>query len=309
MIAVDNLTRYYGNRAAVEGVSFSIGTGQIVGLLGLNGAGKTTTLKMLACVLLPTSGRVVIDGLEFATAPGEVRRRIGYLPELPPLYDEMQVATYLQFACALRGVTGAVSVRRVEEVMELLALTSRRREPIFALSHGFRQRVGVAQALVHQPTFLILDEPTGGLDPVQVAEMRTTIRQLKERHTVLVSSHLLNEISQVCDRCLVLHGGKLIAQGTVSELAFAAGGAFAIDIELAAAVPNAVALVKAIAGVGNVASADDGLRLRVTASRDVRAEVATTLVAAGAQLQRLDGASAGLEAAFLRLTSREAVTP
>lgn len=196
MIQVEGLTKYYGERAAIRDLSFTIDKGEVIGFLGLNGAGKSTTLKVLGCVLLPTSGRVLIDGFDVARDPHEIRKRIGFLPDTPPLYDEMTVTGYLEFVAQLRGVGKSVLAAHVDDAMHKTSLTDRKDDVIGSLSHGYRQRVGVAQALVHNPKLLILDEPTSGLDPVQIVEMRELIQKLKGEHTVLVSSHILGEIGR-----------------------------------------------------------------------------------------------------------------
>src|SRR5690349_5206653 len=213
MIQVEGLTKYYGEHAAIRDVGFTIGKGEVIGFLGLNGAGKTTTLKILGCVLLPTSGRVVIDGYDAVRDPHEVRKRIGFLPDTPPLYDEMTVGEYLAFVAQLHKVPKPKVAAAVESAETKTSLRQAHGEVIATLSHGFRQRVGVAQALVHNPQLLVLDEPTSGLDPVQIVEMRNLIRQLRGEHTVLVSSHILSEISQTCDRLLVIQDGLLVGQG------------------------------------------------------------------------------------------------
>ena len=219
MIQVEGLTKYYGEHAAIREIAFSVGRGEVIGFLGLNGAGKSTTLKILGCVLLPTSGRVVIDGHDAVREPHAVRQRIGFLPDTPPLYDEMTVGEYLLYVAQLRGVPSREARARVGEAEEKTSLREVDGALISTLSHGYRQRVGVAQALVHRPAFLILDEPTSGLDPAQIRGMRELIRGLRGTHTVLVSSHILPEISETCDRLLIINGGQLVAQGTEEELA------------------------------------------------------------------------------------------
>jgi len=214
MITVDGLTKYYGERAAIRDLTFTIEKGEVIGFLGLNGAGKSTTLRVLGCVLLPTSGRVTIDGLDVTRDPHEIRKRIGFLPDVPPLYEEMTVSGYLRFVSELRGVSPKDVPSRVDEVMQKTSLTDHRDALISSLSHGYRQRVGVAQAMVHKPDLLILDEPTSGLDPVQIKEMRELIRALKGDHTVLVSSHILSEISQICDLSLLNDDGAITALGS-----------------------------------------------------------------------------------------------
>ncbi len=194
MIEVKGLTKYYGEHAAIHDLNFAIDRGEVIGFLGLNGAGKTTTLKILGCVLLPTAGEVTVDGIDIARDPHEVRRRIGFLPDTPPLYGEMTVGRYLTFAAELRGVPSADAPRAVAEAEEKTATREVHDQLISSLSHGYRQRVGVAQALVHKPKLLILDEPTSGLDPVQIVEMRATIKVLRGEHTILlVEPHPLRD--------------------------------------------------------------------------------------------------------------------
>ena len=218
MIEVHKLSKYFGARAAIREISFSIAQGEVVGFLGLNGAGKTTTLRILGCLLLPTSGTVRVGGLEVTENPYEIRRKIGFLPDTPPLYPEMTVGAYLAFAARLRKVPGRDTAARVAEAEEKTALRDMHGEVIGELSHGYRQRVGVAQAIVHKPALLILDEPSAGLDPAQIIEMRNLLRGLRGEHTVLISSHFLTEISQTCDRLLVIQAGELVGQGSEDEL-------------------------------------------------------------------------------------------
>jgi ABC-2 type transport system ATP-binding protein len=218
MIEVSGLTRYYGEFAALENVSFSVKEGEIIGLLGLNGAGKSTTLKVLAGLLPPSEGKVTIDGIDVAQAPDALKARIGYLPEDPPLYRDMTVAAFLEHIGRLKGLTAAEAKRRVPEVIALTDLQGREHQVIGTLSHGYKKRVGIAQAVIHNPRLVILDEPISGLDPKQIIEMRKVVRSLGQGRAVLISSHILSEISQTCDRILVLHGGKLAAQGTEAEL-------------------------------------------------------------------------------------------
>jgi len=308
MITVDGLSKFYGEHAAIKDLSFTIKKGEVVGFLGLNGAGKTTTLKVLGCVLLPTSGRVVIDGFDVSLDPHEIRKRIGFLPDTPPVYDEMTVGGYLAFVAQLRGVPKTEVARRVAEAEKKTSIADKHDQVIGTLSHGFRQRVGVAQALVHNPQLLILDEPTGGLDPVQIVEMRELIRGLKGDHTVLVSSHILSEISQICDRYLVIQAGEIVARGTEVELAMQLGGEVVVEVDLHGAVAKAEAAVKAVAGVKEVEvvkAEGDACTLRVRADGEVRPQVAKALVAADLDLLRLTHAAANLEDIFLRLAHRK----
>jgi len=215
MIEADRLTRRYGDFLAVEDVSFSIGQGEIVGLLGHNGAGKTTIMKMLTGYLEPSSGAARIDGVEVEADRKAVQAQLGYLPENLPLYPEMTVSDYLAFSAALRGVDPPTSVRRAIEATEL---QEKALEPINTLSRGYKQRVGVAQAILHEPRFLILDEPTNGLDPGQTQHMRQLIRRLAEQATVILSTHIMQEVSAVCDRALILRSGHLVLDERLEDL-------------------------------------------------------------------------------------------
>jgi ABC-2 type transport system ATP-binding protein len=305
MIQVEGLTKYYGERAAIRDLSFTIDKGEVIGFLGLNGAGKSTTLKVLGCVLLPTSGRVLIDGYDVTRDPHEIRKRIGFLPDTPPLYDEMTVAGYLEFVAQLRGVGSGELSARVDEAMRKTSLTDRRDDVIGSLSHGYRQRVGVAQALVHNPALLILDEPTSGLDPVQIVEMRELIRQLKGEHTILVSSHILGEISQICDRYLVIQQGEIIARGTEGDLSNLLGNAGAVDVEIIGAPQKAIEALKAVAGVTDVTVSKlegDVAQLRVVGAGELRPALVKALVAADVNVLKVDKAATRLENIFLKLT-------
>jgi ABC-2 type transport system ATP-binding protein len=308
MIRVQGLTKYYGERAAISDLTFEIERGSAIGFLGLNGAGKSTTLKILGCVLLPTSGQVTIDGFDVVKDPHEIRKRIGFLPDTPPLYDEMTVTDYLAFVAQLRGVAGGDVKARVDEVVEKTSLQDARGAPIFSLSHGFRQRVGVAQAMVHKPRLLILDEPTGGLDPVQIVEMRSLIRALKGEHTVLVSSHILSEISQVCDRLLVFQNGELVAQGSEAELARGAGEGGVVELEIKGQAQKAIDALKKVEKVTDVELVRlDGevAVLRVTTLAEVRPQLVKLLVQSEIEVLRVDKSSSRLESVFLKLTHGE----
>jgi ABC-2 type transport system ATP-binding protein len=287
MIQVRELTKYYGERPAIRDLSFDIERGEVIGFLGLNGAGKTTTLKILGCVLLPTSGRVVVDGLDVTQRPHEVRRRIGFLPDTPPVYPEMTVGGYLAFAARLRGVPAREAVARVTEAEEKTSLRQVHDEVIGSLSHGYRQRVGLAQALVHRPALLILDEPTAGLDPVQIVEMRNLIRRLRGEHTLLISSHFLAEISQTCDRLLVIQSGE-------------------IELDVRAPADRVVAAVRSVSGVLGVTVLRDEhgeASIRVQARADLRPAIVRAVVSHGLDLMRLDRSASRLEAIFIQLAS------
>jgi ABC-2 type transport system ATP-binding protein len=306
MIHVEELTKYYGAHAAIRSLNFTIDKGEVIGFLGLNGAGKSTTLKVLGCVLLQTSGRVLIDGFDVTKEPHEIRKRIGFLPDTPPLYDEMTVSGYLAFVAKLRQVPDAQVSARVDDVLKKCALIDRKDDPIFSLSHGYRQRVGLAQALVHNPKLLILDEPTGGLDPVQIVEMRELIRGLKGEHTILVSSHILSEISQICDRYLVIQQGEIVAQGTEAQLSSQLGGGASIEVDVREADGvKAQGLVQGLESVSAVSvepSAEAGMaRLRLTAAAEIRTQLLKSLAQANVEVFRLEKTATKLERIFLQL--------
>ena len=306
MIQVEGLTKYYGEHAAIRDLTFNISRGEVIGFLGLNGAGKSTTLKVLGCVLLPTSGQVHIDGFDIARDPHEIRRRIGFLPDTPPLYNEMTVGGYLDFVARLRGVPASQSRARVEAAEDKTAIREVDEEMISSLSHGYRQRVGLAQALVHGPALLILDEPTSGLDPQQIVEMRRLIRNLKGEHTILLSSHILSEISQTCDRLLVIQEGQIVAQGSETELAESmGGGSRAIEVEARGPAAPVRAALAAVSGLGKIEiMRDDGqvAQLRCLASEELRPAVVRALVGANLDVLRVDHGASQLENIFLQLT-------
>jgi ABC-2 type transport system ATP-binding protein len=315
MIDVVELCKYYGERKAAGPLSFTIERGEIVGLLGLNGAGKTTALRILACDLLPSSGTVRVDGIDVVEKPHEVRRRIGYLPETPPLYGDMTVHEYLVFAARLRGLAGAPAARAADRVEESVQLTSVRDDLIASLSLGFRQRVGIGQAVVHRPELLILDEPITGLDPAQIIEMRQLLRQLRSEHTIVLSSHILTEISETCDRILVLRAGEIVAAGKESELSRSMLRGMTIELTVRVSRPEGVervrALVGAIDGVGSVKAIEpretggEIASFQVEAEHDVRESVSRTLVEAGVGILEVVRSRRELESIFLRLTGVE----
>ena len=316
MIRASNLSKFYGGKRALGPVTFEINDGETVGFLGLNGAGKTTALRILACDLRPSAGTIEVGGVDAVADPHEVRKRIGFLPENPPLYTDMIVSDYLRFAGELRGMSKADVKRRLPEVLEITDIGEVAADPISTLSHGFRQRVGVAQAIIHDPRFLILDEPTRGLDPVQIVEMRNMIQSLKEKHTCLISSHILTEISETCDRILVLGEGEIIASGTEESLLKTiepTGGVSTWKVSIAV-VPKSggdpyrdggmKALLSGLQGVTEVEDTgkeDSALSFEVTAERDVRAELCRKLIEAGHDVVRLGGSERKLENIFLKL--------
>lgn len=321
MIEIRELYKYYGEARALGPVSVEIDQGEIVGLLGVNGAGKTTALRILACDLLPSSGSVRVDGIDVVERPEAVRERIGYLPDTPPLYTDMRVGEYLAFAAKLRGVPAKDVSRRVAAIEELTSLRERHEDPISTLSHGFQQRIGIAQAIIHEPKLVVLDEPISGLDPVQIVEMRQLVRQLGGKHTVLVSSHILSEISETCDRILVIKDGEIVASGTEAELSSRLLEGVRVRVTLRApggAEGDAAAAAKAVlAGVPGVrrveltSTQETGSALAsflVDAASEVRPALATAVLGAGLELLELSRLERELESVFLRLAGSNNAT-
>jgi ABC-2 type transport system ATP-binding protein len=318
MIRVENLSKFYGGKRALGPVTFTIEDGETVGFLGLNGAGKTTALRIIACDLRPSAGTVSVGEVDAIANPHEVRKRVGFVPEFPPIYQDMQVTDFLRFAGRLRGMSAAEVTKRLPVVIERTHLTDVAGDIIGHLSHGYRQRVGMAQGIIHNPRLLILDEPTRGLDPVQIVEMRNMVNELKESHTVLISSHILTEISQTCDRILVLGKGEILASGTEQELTTGMAQVRKVTVMVRVgdgadvAKPNddgdgdAIAdCLRAVPGVTTVTSGvaeRDHARVYVLeCSRDVRADVNRAVVAAGHDLLKLDHSHSELERIFLEL--------
>jgi len=302
MIEVSGLTKYYGETRAISDLSFSIEKGQVVGFLGLNGAGKSTALKILAGFLLPTSGSVRIDGVDTVADPEALRARIGFLPERPALYDEMTVSGFLTYLAKLRGLSSAELARRLPTVLAKTALVGKEDQVIGTLSLGFRKRLGIAQAIIHDPALVILDEPIGGLDPQQIREMRGLVRDLGGDRTVLISSHILPEVEETCDQLLVLREGELVVKGTEEELLERAGGGFDLEVTVRGDVAAASGLFEDLAAVESaVLSASEGdvhtFRLRL-ADDDPEA-VAEAVIGAGCGLGRRGVAVGELEDAFL----------
>jgi ABC-2 type transport system ATP-binding protein len=309
MIRASNLSKFYGGKRALGPVSFEISDGETVGFLGLNGAGKTTALRLLACDLKPSAGTIEVGGVDALADPHEVRKRVGFLPENPPLYADMIVTDYLRFAGELRGMSKAQVNRRMPEIIEITDLGDVASDQISTLSHGYRQRVGVAQAIVHDPKFLILDEPTRGLDPVQIVEMRNLIHDLKQNHTVLISSHILTEISQTCDRLLVLGRGKILGVGSEQDLASSETQIRQVTVTVR--LPSGDdprgqirSVLTAVDGVKSVADPYEqggGLSFALSTTKDCRADVSRAVVTAKLDLIKLDYARSELENTFIRL--------
>jgi ABC-2 type transport system ATP-binding protein len=311
LIEVQGLTRFYADRPAIQDLSFSVPRGQVLGFLGPNGAGKSTTMRILTGYLAPGSGTATVAGFDVVEHSLEVRRRIGYLPETTPLYKEMRVASFLDMMCRLRGVPASKRRARVDSAIEACGLTDRRHEVIGRLSRGLRQRVGLAQAIVHDPEVLILDEPTAGLDPVQTRETRELITALGREHTIVLSSHILPEVSATCDRVLIINHGRLVADDTPANLARSIGGAQGAEIEMILQGSGAEieSRVRAIPGVDSVAVSPAGegaWRVVVKTSKaDMRDELARAVVEAGFGLRELQARTLSLEDVFVHLTTEE----
>ncbi len=302
MIEAVSLTRLYGAHAAVEEVTFSVGQGEVLGLLGPNGAGKTTILKILSTQIVPTSGQARVMGADVLKEPDRVRALIGYLPEVLPLYDQMEVEEYLSFVAEARGLRGAQAKKRMDFVREALSLEYVWHHPIAYLSKGYRQRVGLAQAIVHDPPVLILDEPTTGLDPLQVLEIRDLIRQMAREKAVIFSSHILSEVEAVSDRIAILNQGHLVAQGSLRQLAQAAGWRRIFRLRAKERLREAL---EALPGLEPVSETQDQKGLwtyRALADAEIRVEeVLETLKDRGLNLLEFCEEHPGLEEIFIAL--------
>lgn len=314
MIRVEGLSKRYAHNTAVNQISFEVQKGQIVGFLGPNGAGKTTTMRILTCFLPPTSGTANVAGFDVMQKPLEVKKRIGYLPETPPLYPDMEVTEYLTFVGKLKGLGGAELKRRVAEASERCAIADVSTKLIHKLSKGYKQRVGLAQAILHNPEVLILDEPTAGLDPKQILETRSLIKSLAGDHTIILSTHILPEVEQICEQVIIISNGNLVAKDSVQNLTNRLRGseAVAIEIEGEALVPSDVqAGLEQVPGVSRVIRKDSkraGLLFEVETlqGRSVRADLARAVVQRGWNLLELRSVAVSLEEIFLSLTNTDA---
>ena len=308
MIEVKGLTKRYGHHWAIRDLDFEVQQGDVLGFLGPNGAGKTTTMRILTCYFPPTEGTARIAGFDVFDQSLEVRRRVGYLPENPPLYTEMSVRGYLRFAAKVRDVPGRDVTRRVDAVIAQCRLDKVKDRLISQLSKGYRQRVGLAQALIHEPPVLILDEPTSGLDPAQIIEFRQLIRGLAERHTVILSTHILHEVSQICHRVIMINDGKIVAQGTPEHLVQSLATQPKLAIQIRGDAETARHRISGVPGVLDVhteAQRADGATLIVDfdSNTDPREEIARALVSANLGLQELATRGVSLEEIYLQLIS------
>ncbi len=311
MIEVDHLTKQYGSLVAVRDLTFTVEKGEVVGFLGPNGAGKTTTMRILTCYQPASKGTARVAGFDVFDEPMEVKRRIGYLPEHPPVYNDMYVRSYLDFVARIKGVPSKDRGSRVDSAMERCGITDRAKQLIGQLSKGYRQRVGIAQAILHDPDVIILDEPTIGLDPNQIQEIRRLIRGLGREHTVILSTHILPEVEMTCDRVIIINRGQIAAVDTPENLTARASGnrryyvAVSGDVNAAA---DAIGGVPGVVGVGH-ASEDGAMEVDVSGDSDMRPAIAARLVERDLGLVELRPITARLEDIFHELTTSEEETP
>ena len=327
MIEVLNLTKRYGRHTAVDGISFRVKKGEILGFLGPNGAGKTTTMRILTCYLPATEGTARVAGFDVFEQPLEVKRRVGYVPETPPLYPDMDVDTFLGFCAKIKGVPGGERKARIDEAVGKCRVGDVRKTIIGRLSKGYRQRVGLAQAILANPEVLILDEPTAGLDPKQIIETRELIKGLGGDHTIILSTHILPEVSMTCGRVVIINKGKVVAEDTPDNLMHRLKGAATLRVEVRGDAGAAESALRAVPGVlavrppglhmagrepdprlaGPGPAGSGAFEVEAAAGADVRAEVARAVVAKGLDLVGLTQAGMSLEEIFLHLTTSEPV--
>lgn len=301
MIQVHGLTKDYGQRRAISNLNFEVKKGEIVGFLGPNGAGKTTTMRILTGYMPPSSGKAELGGFDVIEDPLEVRRLVGYLPETVPLYNDMTVFDYLMYMAKIRRVENPED--RIDDVLEMVSMEDRSNGYIGKLSKGMRQRIGLAQAILHSPEVLILDEPTIGLDPGQIIEVRNLIREIGKEHTVLLSTHILSEAQQLCDRVIIINKGQLVAEDSTERLQTRLTGAQRVLLRIRGEVSEAVPLVASTPGVTSVITRDlETLEFETQPGEDVRASVARSVIHAGLDLLELSNITMSLEDIFLQLT-------
>ncbi len=306
MIDVQKMTKKYGERVAVNDISFSVKKGEVLGFLGQNGAGKTTTMKVLTGFMAATSGSVSVAGFDVFEHPIEVKKRIGYLPETPPLYPELLVSEYLSFVADLRQIPKKDKAKRIRSVIERCQLGDVRNRLVANLSKGYRQRVGLAQALIHEPEVVILDEPTIGLDPKQVSEARNLIKSMRGEKTVIYSTHILSEVAATCDRILIINRGQIVAQEAISS--FGAGTRTKTEVVVKKATQQMIGHLKKLEGVHDVQSFDSGehrLVIDSESNAEVLSSISTLIVEHKAGLIRMAPVMLALEDYYLRLISGE----
>jgi ABC-2 type transport system ATP-binding protein len=305
MIEIQNLTKTYGARTAIEQLTFNVKKGEVVGFLGPNGAGKTTTMKIITGFMAPTSGSVQVAGYDVFEHPLEVKKRIGYLPETPPLYGDMIVHDYLEFVARLKGVEKSKLKSAVDESLEKTLLTEVKGRMIQNLSKGFRQRVGIAQALVGGPEILILDEPTVGLDPRQVAEIRQLLIALRGHHTIILSTHILPEVEATCERVIIIDQGRIVAQNTLAGLSEGSTGLIRrIHIRVRRKANDLLPALKGESLVKTVELQKDRFQIDFVGGDEAIEKLTQIVVSSGAGLVELTEPSQGLESAFIKLTSK-----
>lgn len=312
-IKVENLTKYYGTQAAVNNVSFEINTGEIVGFLGPNGAGKSTTLKMITTYLSPSSGKVFVDDLDIDEKSFEVRKKIGYLPEQNPLYADMNVLEYLEYAAELQGVPKAGIQDAIKKMVKVCGLSDVRHKDIGELSKGFKQRVGLAQAMIHDPELLLLDEPTSGLDPNQIAEIRKLIKDLGKHKTVMLSTHILQEVQALCDRIIIINNGEIVADNTSEELKSKFKTQFNVKVVIkrnpAVGKDKLVSELSSIANVDkvNVSQEDEVWKADILTAKDIdlREDIARKVMSMNLVMLELHQEETSLEDIFRNLTKKQ----
>jgi len=312
VIEVQHLTKRYGRVTAVDDVSFRVERGEILGFLGPNGAGKTTTMRILTGYMPASDGKAIVAGFDVFDQPIEAKRRTGYLPETPPLYPDMSVIEYLTFVAKIKGVAPAGRDQRVKAVMERTRIADMANRQCGKLSKGYKQRVGLAQALIHNPDVLILDEPTAGLDPKQIIETRQLIKELAGNHTIILSTHILPEVSQTCQRVVIINKGRVVAVDTPDNLTARLRGSETMYVQVDALGADAAAALGRVAGVTRVSESDRrgaavGLEVESESGRDVRRDLAKTIVGNGWGLLELRPMRMSLEEIFLSLTTDESV--
>ncbi len=312
MIKVEGVSKRYPGHTAVDNISFEVEKGQVVGFLGPNGAGKTTTMRILTCFMPPSSGTASVAGFDVMDQSMEVKKRIGYLPETPPLYPEMEVAEYLTFVGKLKGMGGNSLRKRVDEVSEKCNVADVRHKLVSKLSKGYKQRVGLAQAIIHNPEVLILDEPTSGLDPKQILETRDLIKGLAGEHTIILSTHILPEVEQICERVVIISRGKLVATDSMENLTNRMRGSEVIGLTVEGQSETGIVQEKLerVAGVSRVIlklTQDSSCAFEIESlqGRNIRADLARAVVEAGWNLTELRPVSMSLEEVFLQLTASE----
>jgi len=309
MIQAKGLTHYYGPYPAIQDVSFGVRKGEILGFLGPNGAGKTTTMRIITGFLPPSHGTVTLDGYDVVEQSLEARRRVGYLPETVPLYTDMSVSGYLKYMGTLRGMAPKTIKVRLSEVVDVCRLGDYRKTQIGKLSKGFRQRVGIAQAIIHEPQVLVLDEPTIGIDPIQVVETRRLIQDLGRDQTVVLSSHILPEVSMICDRVLIINEGRIVAEDTPKNLAEGLQGVDRLEVEIGGPAAQVLPVLKGIEGVADVTHVNNNGRhtytIQAQAGKDLRDEISRAVISNGWSLRGLQMVGMSLEEIFLRLTTHE----